>query len=184
MSNESNESIDDIKPGTVIELNADDKMLFLSKIRQYDPNTSGINKVTLSPDPLYLIDVLLDDGALWRFHRHPVGLIPTLKVLGGSHLDKPLTPDLASVYHPDRNMSVRPDMTHVSVPEVNCGEGYRQLDFNETILKTDEWYAGPEDGWKKCNEAGRAYWPSYSSVGGTCALMRRVLPVVRKTAKP
>jgi hypothetical protein len=174
----------DIKPGDAINLNDEDKLLCLTSIREYDPQAVGIKSVIRSTDAMHLVDVLLDDGALWQLHQHPVGLIPTLKVLGSSHQNKPLTADIACAYHPDRNIPRPLDLSRASIPEVDCGVGYMQLDFNETILESDEYYAGPDGGWKKTGETAGHYWPSHGSVGGPYALMRRALPTVRKVAKP
>lgn len=176
------ENIYDLMPGAVIELDAEDMNICLSPILKYDPQASGIRTVTRSMNALHLVDVLLDDGALWQLHQHPIGLlIPTLKVLGSSHQGKPLTANIASVYCPIMDVSSPLDINRVSIPEVDCGEGYQQLGFNEEIRETDEWYAGPEDGWKKCSVHG-SYWPSHSSAGGPYALMRRASPTVRKVA--
>jgi|GEM_PF-3836180 len=179
--NEQNVTIYNVEPGDAVELSVEDKLLCITAIRKHDPMSAGIKSAIRSLDSLHLVDLFMDDGALWQLHMHPIGLlIPTLRILSTNYQGKMLTSDIACVYSPERDnalsKAVSLDIRLANIPEVDCGEGYRQLRFNEKIRKSDEWYAGPVEGWKKTKEDGSSYWPSHSNIGGPYSLMRRAIP--------
>lgn len=167
-------SMEDIPSGTVLDLDRDDLRQVYETIREYDPKMADIQAVVRS-EGVYLIDVALEDGALWQMYWHPVRLMCVLRKLGATVVGKPLTADLACAYSPsekDRTVGTLGNLARI--PAVDCGDGFRQLEFNEKILPTDEWYGGPRQGWAATSETDGNYWPSHSnSIHGPYSLMRR-----------
>lgn len=174
----SAQTIEDLEPGSAVSLDAEATKLVIEAIREYDPEMAAIQSVVRSVGT-YLLDVTLADGAVWKMYQHPARLMCTLGKLGARMIDKTLTADLACVYCPtDIDRGIGRTGHPVKIPAVDCGAGYRQLEFNEEILTMDEWYGGPRQGWAKTNEAGRHYAPTHSNASyGPFAPMRRKLPV-------
>jgi hypothetical protein len=84
-----------------------------------------------------------------------------------------LTPDQAIKFVPNDKTY---DFDLVSIPTVDCGKGYRQLNFREEIKSSDEWYSGKENGWQKTTCEGSLYIPTHSNAEyAPYALTRRSL---------
>jgi len=144
----------------------------LSKI---DPNISSVVNVSPSNYSQNSVSVTFSDGAAWRIDLIDNGRFePVLRKLGSAHLKKALSPILASCFIPEKQ-----EHDGHYIPHVDCGEGFRQLTWNEAIKEDDEWLGGAtlEPVWQKCtNTAGGLYRPTHSNAKyAPYALIRRKL---------
>lgn len=156
------------------QLGEDDIALCLDAIREYDPKMDVVSKIIRSMEISSIIDVHLQDGAVWRLSYHPVGLSVDLVALGSTHLSGPLTAAIACAYTPVIQKQCVNKSTACIVPDVDCGEGFRQLQYLEDIIETDEFYSDPNTQWQPTNCSGSRYRPRHCEThSGGCALMRR-----------
>ena len=83
-----------------------------------------------------------------------------------------LTPDIAIEFVPQIKIF---DDSCVFIPNVDCGDGYKQLKWLEEINNGDEWYTGSTNGWQLTTLVGSRYRPTHSNAEyAPFALTRRL----------
>jgi hypothetical protein len=97
--------------------------------------------------------------------------IAILRVIGIGLEGRALTPAIAANYCP-----LETSVESTFVPYVDCGVGYRQLEWNEPIRTSDEYYDLKDNAWMPCVGVESVYRPRHSSAAhGVLALTRRKL---------
>jgi hypothetical protein len=145
-------------------------------MKQIDLNLSRPLSCDLVSFPGFQVRVIFEDGAQWYAAAVPgQGVRVRIAKLGELHEKSgPLLPAIASAFEPDVVKDL-PD--EAKIPDVDCGNDYRQLLWGECIASGDEYYDAESGQWELVKSVGEQYHPMHAyPMGRNHPLIRRKYP--------